>query len=50
MILSFTTERREATVIVTERRNGDDGDAFELRQKEKMVELVIYRGEVMKLR
>ena len=50
MMFSFTTERRGAAVIVIERRNGDDGDAFELRQKEEMVELVVYRGEVMKLR
>ena len=30
--------------------DGDDGDGFELRQREEMVELVVYRGEVMKLR
>ena len=28
----------------------NDGDAFELRQREEMVELVVYKGEVMKLR
>ena len=50
MMLPFTTERRGAAVIMTKRRNGDDGDAFELRQREEMVELVVYRGEVMKLR
>ena len=30
--------------------DGDDGDAFELRQREEMLELVVYRGEVMKLK